>query len=129
MALSIAASWPLGIARTARFASRHVRATVVVSLILICGSFAAAAALSMRFDRVHALNQASFFEERRARDIAAVVSVALDRMEASGRAFADGTLIAAPEGVRNMAVYAPDGTAVSTLAGTRVFVRLPHEVV
>ncbi|MBV9991814.1 MAG: HAMP domain-containing histidine kinase [Alphaproteobacteria bacterium] len=129
MALSIAATWPLGIARTARFASRHVRATVVISLILICGSFAAAAALSMRFDRVHALNQASVFEQRRARDLAAVVSAALDRMERQGRAFAEGRLTAAPDGVRNIAVYGPDGTAVSTLTGANAFVRLPREVV
>lgn len=83
----------------------------------------------MRFDRVHALAQASFFEERRARNVAAVVEAALDRVETQGRAFADGELIAAPQGVRNIAVYAPDGTAISTLARSTRFVRLPRDVV
>ena len=106
-----------------------MRATVAISLILICGSFAAAAALSMRFDRVHALAQAAWFEQRRAHDIAAVVSGALDRIQDSGRAFADGALKTAPAGIRNIGVYAQDGTAVSTLAGTTQFVRLPREIV
>ncbi|HWA89277.1 MAG TPA: HAMP domain-containing sensor histidine kinase [Rhizomicrobium sp.] len=119
----------MGIAPAARFATRHVRATVAISLILICGSFAAAAALSMRFDRVHALQQATWFEERRARDILAVAEGALDRIEAAGSAFADGDLAASPRGIRNIGVYAGDGTAVSTLAGTTRFVRLPREIV
>ena len=68
MALGNAAFWPLEAAngvlvQTARLASRNIRTTVVVSLILICGSFAAAAALQMRFDRMHALNQATLLRD------------------------------------------------------------------
>jgi signal transduction histidine kinase len=135
MALSETASRPSGaatgvLARAARFAALHVRTTVAISLVLICGSFAAAAALQMRFDRVHALGQASYFEARRAADIAAVVSAGLDAKERLGRAYADGTLgQTAPEGVRNIAVYAPDGTAISLLTGTTAFVRMPRSVI
>jgi signal transduction histidine kinase len=128
MALSIAATWP--IAETARFASRHVRVTVVLAVALICGCFAAAAALSMRFDRVHALAQANLFEERRARDILAVVNASLDRMEEAGHAFADGEVgQRAPQGVRNIAVYDADGTPLSMFNGTTSFVRLPRGMV
>jgi len=124
------AVWP-GLLRTsARFAATRVRATVVISLILIAGSFAAASALSMRFDRVHALNQAVGFEQRRAQDLAAVVASNFARFEAAGRAFADGSMGAEPpDGVRNIAVYAPDGTAVSTLANSALYVHLPPDLV
>ena len=69
MALGNAAFWPLEAAngvlvQSAKLAARNIRTTVVISLILICGSFAAAAALQMRLDRVHALNQASFYVRR-----------------------------------------------------------------
>ncbi len=56
----------------------------------------------MRFDRVHALGQASYFEDAAPRTIAAVVSAGLDAKERLGRSFADGALgQTAPEGVRN----------------------------
>jgi len=124
------AVWP-GLLRTsARFAATNVRTTVVISLILIAGSFAAASALSMRFERVHALNQAVQFEQQRARDLASVLAASLARMEAAGRAFADGSMGAEPpEGVRNIAVYAPDGTAVSTLVDSALYVHLPPDLV
>ncbi len=130
MAFASAATWSLAVRGPARFASRHVRATVVISLVLICGSFAAAAALQMRFARVHALGEAQYFETRRAQEIAQVADASLERMAQTGRAFADGASSAVPEGsVRNIAVYAPDGTAISMLTGTTAFVRLPREVV
>jgi signal transduction histidine kinase len=115
---------------TARFAANHLRATVVISLVLICGSFAAAAALSMRFDRVHALDQALVFEQRRAGDVAAVIGAGLDAKEKLGRAFADGELGSIPpDGVRNIAVYAPDGTPLNLMTGTSAFVHLPRDVI
>lgn len=134
MAYSSAASWPFDaasgfIAHTARLAARNIRVTVVLTIVLICGSFAAAAALQMRLDRTHALNQAAYFEARRAGDIAAVIATSLDRIERLGRVFADGELgSGVPAGLRNIAVFAPDGTAISTLTGTTSFVRLPHDV-
>jgi signal transduction histidine kinase len=130
MAMGATAIWPLAMGGPVRFASRHVRATVVIALVLICGSFAAAAALQMRFARIHALAEAQYFETRRAREIAQVADASLARMQRTGRAFADGTLSRVPDDeVRNIAVYASDGTALSMLTGTTAFVRLPREVV
>jgi len=45
---------------------RNSRLMVPLCIALICGSFAAAAVLSLRLDRAHALNQATYFEETRA---------------------------------------------------------------
>ena len=95
------AFWPLETAngvlvRMATLAARNIRTTVVVSLILICGSFAAAAALQMRLDRVHALNQARYFEARRAHALAAVTGAALDRIAGLGHAFATGAAVTVP---------------------------------
>ena len=49
---------------------------VPLCIALICGSFAAAAMLSLRLDRVHALSQAAYFEQTRAADLAAVAEAA-----------------------------------------------------
>lgn len=114
----------------ARFASRNIKTTVVISVVLICGAFAAASALQMRFDRVHAMNQATYFEARRASDIAAVVASNLDRIETQGRAFAADPLTKhAPVAVRNIAVYDSAGFATATLTGTTAFVNLPSDVI
>jgi signal transduction histidine kinase len=135
MAQGNTAFWPLNVANglaadAARFASRNIKTTVVISVVLICGAFAAAAALQMRFDRVHALNQAAYFEARRANDVAAVVATSLDRLEAQGRAFTDDPLAKhAPPEIRNIAIYDAAGFATATLTGTTAFVRLPQEVV
>jgi len=100
----------------ARLATRNIRATVLVSLVLICGSFAAAAALQMRNDRLHALTQAQFFEAERARDVAAAAGASLDRLAALGRAFADGQAVApGVEGVSAITVFDASGLALSTL--------------
>ena len=133
MALGIAAYWPLEAAngvlvQSAKLASRNIRTTVVISLILICGCFAAAAALQMRLDRVHALNQASYFEARRARDIASVTGAALDRMANLGRAFADGSKITTPDAVRNIAVFSNYGSLTATLTGTTAFIHVPKDL-
>jgi signal transduction histidine kinase len=133
MALDNAAFWPREaangvLARTAALASRNIRTTVAVSLILICGSFAAAAALQMRFDRVHALGQARYFEARRARDLAVVAGAALDRIAGLGRAFADGGAVTIPDGVRNIAVFSSDGRLITTLTGSTAFVHAPKEL-
>jgi signal transduction histidine kinase len=133
MALGNTAVWPFGVAngvlaQTAKLASRNIRATVVISLILICGSFAAAAALQMRFDRVHALGQATYFEGRRAHDIAAVTGAALDRIAGLGRAFANGRAVIAQDGVRNIAVFSDNGRLIATLTGSTTFVHVSSEL-
>ncbi|HVU19952.1 MAG TPA: HAMP domain-containing sensor histidine kinase [Rhizomicrobium sp.] len=135
MAQGSTAFWPIdavtGFAgHAARLASKNIKLTVVVSVVLICGAFAAASALQMRFDRVHALNQATYFEQQRAHDIAAVVANNLDRIEMQGRVFAADPLARqAGVGVRNIAVYDEAGFATATLTGTTAFVNLPPDVV
>src|SRR5947208_949102 len=98
MAQGNTAFWPIGAATgfagsAARFASRNAKTTVAISVVLICGAFAAASALQMRLDRLHAMNQASYFEARRANDLAAVVESNLGRIEAEGAAFASDPLV------------------------------------
>jgi signal transduction histidine kinase len=126
------AYWPIGAAAgtAARFASRNIKLTVVVSVVLICGAFAAASALQMRFDRVHAMNQAAYFEMKRVGDVAAVVASNLDRIEAQGVTFAADPLTKhAPVAVRNIAVYDSAGFATATLTGTTAFVNLPVDTI
>ncbi|HEY1961572.1 MAG TPA: HAMP domain-containing sensor histidine kinase [Rhizomicrobium sp.] len=74
-----------------RTATRHVRWTVLISIVLIFGSFVCAAVIQMRLDRVHALNQATAMEARRAGELAADYAAMLDRYAALGTAFANAT--------------------------------------
>ena len=112
-ATTIGSSLAAGVGRTAK---RNIRLTVLVCVLLICGSFAAAALLQMRNDRSHALAQAQVFETERARDIAAAAAAALDRIAAAGAAFADGHgSDGGADGVRNITVYDETGLALDTL--------------
>jgi signal transduction histidine kinase len=70
---------------------RNVRFTIVLSLVLICGSFAGAAVVQMRLDRAHAMDQAAMFTQRRAGEIATDLSATLNRYQALGAAFASAT--------------------------------------
>jgi len=104
----------------ARAATRNIRLTVVASVVLICGSFAAAATLQMRNDRAHALAQAEYFEARRADDVAAAADTSLARIAALGLAFAGGKEVreaAHLSGIRNIAVFDRGGAALSRLWG------------
>ncbi|HTT81898.1 MAG TPA: HAMP domain-containing sensor histidine kinase [Rhizomicrobium sp.] len=74
--------------RRLRSASWNVRTTVIVCVILICGSFASAAVIQMQRDRAHALSQAAGFTARRAEEIATDLGAALSRYAAIGAAFA-----------------------------------------
>src|SRR5271168_5101617 len=56
--------WPV------RRIAGNIRVTVAVSVVLICGSFAAAAALQMRNDHAHALAEAATFDNERADELA-----------------------------------------------------------
>ncbi len=90
----------------------NIRVTVLVCVALICGSFAAAAMLQMRGDRIHALAQARVFEAERAADIAATAAATLDRFAAAGRAFADGKPLG-EDGVGNITVFDASGLALA----------------
>ncbi|MGA9796235.1 MAG: HAMP domain-containing sensor histidine kinase [Rhizomicrobium sp.] len=79
------------LSRGASSALRNVRFTVVLSLVLICGSFAGAAVVHMRLDRMHALDQAAMFTGRRAGEIASDLSTTFNRYQALGAAFANAS--------------------------------------
>jgi signal transduction histidine kinase len=124
MAQAIAAGSSLfaGVGRTA---TRHIRLTVLVCIVLICGSFAAAALLQMRNDRSHALAQARIFESERAANVAATVAAALDRIAAIGAAFGDGRVVdGRNDGVLNITVYDDTGHALNTAMGQAVLMPL-----
>src|SRR5437588_6551880 len=92
MAQAKAAAGPIGslaVLRRFRGSASRVRVTVIISLVLICGSFASAAVIQMRQDRARALSQAAAFGERRAHEMAMDLGAALDRYAAIGNAFAN----------------------------------------
>ncbi|MEO8300438.1 MAG: HAMP domain-containing sensor histidine kinase [Rhizomicrobium sp.] len=72
----------------ARRLARDARFTIPVCIILICGSFTAAAMLQMRLDRSHALAQAASFESERVKTVAQAASQTLDRYARLGEVFA-----------------------------------------
>jgi len=71
--------------------TRNVRVVVILSVILITGSFASAAIIQMRLDRARALDQAAYLESRRAAQVATDFSATLERYVALGSAFANST--------------------------------------
>ncbi|HJW41632.1 MAG TPA: HAMP domain-containing sensor histidine kinase [Rhizomicrobium sp.] len=94
---------------------RAIRMTVLLCVVLICGSFAGAALLQMRNDRIHALAQARVFETDRAAGAAAAIGASFDRMAALGRDFADGkTVDGAANGITNITVYDASGLVLAT---------------
>jgi signal transduction histidine kinase len=131
MALGRAAAGPFGLfsraaSKAAAAATRNVRATVIFSLVLICGSFACAAAIQLRLDRGRALDQATQFETRRAQEIAADLGNTLDRYAALGAAFANATGTAETSAalseaggraLRNIVILDRNGEAVSQMKG------------
>lgn len=131
MAQSRAAIGPFGlvsraVSQTAAAVTRNMRATIIISLVLICGSFASAAAIQLRIDRGRALDQAAQFEARRAQEIAADLSNTLDRFAALGRAFANATGTAETSAalseaggraLKNIVVLGRNGTALSEMKG------------
>ena len=108
------------VSRAAGGAARNIRLTVVICVVLICGSFAGATLLQMRLDRAHALAQAQYFETARARDIATLTGMALDRFRRLGAMFADNPrsdLGAIDPWIRNIVVFDSTGAVVSALHG------------
>jgi signal transduction histidine kinase len=113
--------WPF------RRVAGNIRVTVVLSVFLICGSFAAAAAIQMRNDRLHAIAEAAAFDSRRAREIALDLAGVLDRYAAIGKAFATATSSAETSAaisesggsaLRNIAVLNAKGRLESELTGS-----------
>ena len=93
--------------------TRNIRVTVLLCVIAIGGSFAAAGALQMNFDRVEAYRQATYFETKRAREIASVAQASFARFARLGRLYAsdemtDSVLAATPE-LRGVAVADASG--------------------
>lgn len=104
-ALAAALNRPL-----ARRVTRNNRILIPLCILLICGSFAAAALLQMRNDRHHALTAAAQAGAARAGDLAAVTAMSLDRFASIGAGFAaNPAAVAALPGLRNIAVYDADG--------------------
>lgn len=100
----------------ARRLSRNSRLTIPVCILLICGSFAAAAVLQMQLDRSHALAAASRHGMERAISLAAVTGMSLDRFASVGQSFADNpAAVAALPGLRNIAVFGPGGKSRAVL--------------
>lgn len=98
--------------------TRNVRVIVVLSVVLITGSFASAAVIQMRLDRARALDQAAYLESRRAAQIATDLSATLERYVALGAAFANSTETAETsaalsevggKALRNIAILSRDG--------------------
>jgi signal transduction histidine kinase len=114
------------ISRATGGATRNIRVTVAICVVLICGSFAAATLVQMQLERSHALAQARSFETARAHAIAALTARELDRYAQLGRAFADNpqAAIAAP-GLRNIAVFDATGVVTRLLHGNPTAIAAP----
>ncbi len=112
-AITIGSAWLAGVGRAA---TRNIRLTVLVCIVLICGSFGAAAFLQMQNDKLHALQQAQFYEGERAQDVAAAAGASLDRLAAHGarvRRRADRRRRGGR--VKNIAVFDSTGLALSSM--------------
>jgi signal transduction histidine kinase len=110
--------------RRRRSATGRIRVTVFVCVVLICGSFASAAVIQMRLDRMHALSHAALFGQRRAQEMATDIAASLERYKAIGRAFASigkasdssaALLEAGGPPLRNIAVFDGGGRLESEM--------------
>jgi len=108
-----------------RRATRDVRFIVPICIILICGSFAAAALLQMRMDRGRALAQAAGFERARIVEVANGAAQTLDRYARMGAVFAaspqqyrSADLGSAEPAIRDIAVWSQSGVPLARLDAT-----------
>jgi signal transduction histidine kinase len=104
---------------------RNIRFVVPACIILVCGSFAAAALVQMRLERAHALDQATTFAQRSATERAAAVGGTLDRFARMGAVFAESPqqyrsadLARAEPAIRDIAVFDAHGALLSRLNAT-----------
>jgi signal transduction histidine kinase len=112
---------------------RDNRFIVPICILLICGSFAAAAAVQMRLDRLHALRMAEGFHQSRAVGIAFGTGRALDRYVRMGAVFADNPqlyrsvdLARAEPAITDIAVFDAAGRIQSHLDAARAEPLLPR---
>jgi signal transduction histidine kinase len=112
---------------------RDARVTVPLCILLICGSFAAAAAIQMRQDRAHALGQAAANQAGRAAGIAMGIGRTFGRYARMAQVFADSPqlfrsadLARAEPAIRDIAVYDGSGTAVAHLRALDTMPALPR---
>jgi hypothetical protein len=112
---------------------RDNRFIVPICILLICGSFAAAAAVQMRLDRLHALRMAEGFHQSRAVGIAFGTGRALDRYARMGAVFADNPqlyrsvdLARAEPAITDIAVFDATGQIQSHLDAARAEPLLPR---
>ena len=125
-ARALSGSWEFAGWGLPRRVLRSVRLMVPVCIALICGSFAAAAILSMRLDHTHAFNQAAQFEQQRAADLADISAAALDRLAAAGLGFARNPDTRGGEAaIRNIAVF-QDGSLVAALKSQSALPQQPN---
>jgi signal transduction histidine kinase len=113
---------------TARWMTRHLRLAVPLLIVLICGSFAAAALLQIRQSQAQANMMAAQYETRRAKDLAAVASAALDRFAEAGALYAGDP--AAPltlPRLLNIAVFDQGGASSAALHPDSAMPLLPPE--
>jgi signal transduction histidine kinase len=117
------------LAKVASLSTRNIRLTVILCVVVICGSFAAAGLLQFRLETANANRQAAFFEQRRAADTAAIVGETLTRQRRIGLQFAAGNIIALPPDISGITVSDVIGKvsgtigepiAMGTLAGLAV---------
>lgn len=92
------------LAKVAALSTRNIRLTVVLCVVAIAGSFAAAGALQFRLETANAGRQAAFFETKRAEDVAAMVAETLSRQRRVGRQFATGDIFSLPPDVKGIAI-------------------------
>jgi len=101
--------------RLAALPARNIRLTVLLCVVAIGGSFAAAGALQMRFETANAARQAAYFQTRRANDLAAVLETTLARETRVGDAFAAGEVSRLPPDVRGIAIADASGKITASL--------------
>jgi len=112
---ALTGAWDVARWLPARRVLRNTRLIVPLCIVLICGSFAAAAILSMRLDRAHAINQAQYFEQARAADLAEIAGTTLDRFAATGLGFArNPDMRMVDPAIRNIAIF-QNGVLTSAL--------------
>jgi len=116
-------SWLDGFAaHMTSYRTRGARFAVPACILLICGCFAAGAALEMRHDRIQALAQAQTTARIRAADAAPAIGHMLDRYARLGQVFADSPQLfrsadlgRAEPGLTDIIVWGRDGTQQARL--------------
>jgi signal transduction histidine kinase len=103
------------LAKIASLSTRNIRLTVVLCVVVICGSFAAAGLLQFRLETANANRQAAYFESRRAADVAAQLADTLARQRQIGHQFVRGEILVLPPDVSAIAVSDALGKISATI--------------